>query len=385
MSRDRPRLLLVTAHSSRAGGGVSVAVRDLARIMAPEFDVRVLALADGPTRAEDEPEWKGIDVVTFGIIGFKRYGFSPGLLLALMQTRCAVVHVHGLWKFHCLAVLLLRLTRRIPYLVTPHGMLEPWIVARSPRQKRIIARVYQDRFLRTAAAIHVLTPQEGQDVAAAIGPARSVVIPNFVEPVKREQPRPEWWEAAFDGRDIYLFLGRIHSKKGCLELCEAWERLNATDGAFRDRSALIFCGVVDDIPTFDSRVRELSNRFGNVRSVGPQYGEAKHRSFSAATFFCLPSKSEGLPLAVIEAWSFGVPVIMTPQCNLPIGFEEGAAIRTGVDATSIAVSIAAVSELPAACREKMAQAAINLVRGHFSTSFAKQAYCKLYLTFNDNF
>ncbi len=374
----RTRLLLITAHASRAGGGVSVATRDLARIMMRDFDVRVLASADGPTRAEDEPEWAGIDVTTHATIGPRRYAFSPGLLFAVLRARCDLVHVHGLWQFHCLAVLLLRLIRHIPYLVTPHGMLEPWILARSPDTKRMIGRAYQNRFLRRASAIHVLTPQERDDVAAAVGSVPSLIIPNFVERVDLPDRKPAWWEPAFEGRDIFLFLGRIHSKKGCLELCEAWDQLNAHDTGFRDRSIMIFCGTLDDIPDFPARIAASSSRFRNIRYAGPQYGEEKNRSLATATFFCLPSKSEGLPIAVIEAWAYGVPAIMTPECNLPIGFERHAAIKTGVESNAMAGSLAKASALSTVLRQDMAQSARMLVEEHFSPTAAFAAYRALY-------
>jgi hypothetical protein len=41
----------------------------------------------------------------------------------------------------------------------------------------------------------------------------------------------------------------------------------------------------------------------------------------------LPSFSEGLPMSVLEAWSYGLPVVMTPECNLPEGFACGAALE----------------------------------------------------------
>lgn len=380
MKVARTRLLLVTAHASRAGGGVSVATRDLARIMMRDFDVSVIASADGPTRAEDEPEWAGIDVTTFATVGPRRYAFSPGLLHAVLRARCDIAHVHGLWQFHCLAVLLLQLIRRVRYVITPHGMLEPWILARSRGTKWMIGRAYQNRFLRRASAIHVLTAQERDDVTAVVGSAPSLIIPNFVERMAPPDRKPAWWEPAFEGRDIFLFLGRIHSKKGCLELCDAWDRINANDTGFRDRSALIFCGTPDDISDFPDRIAASSARFDNIRFAGPQYGDDKQRSLAAATFFCLPSKSEGLPIAVIEAWACGVPAMMTPECNLLIGFERGAAIATGTDVQAIATSLAELSVLSLERRQAMADAACTLVTECFSIPAALNRYRSMYET-----
>ena len=51
--------------------------------------------------------------------------------------------------------------------------------------------------------------------------------------------------------------------------------------------------------------------------------------------FILPSFSEGLPMSVLEAWAYQLPVVMTDFCNLPEGFEAGAAIRIEPDAESV--------------------------------------------------
>ena len=63
--------------------------------------------------------------------------------------------------------------------------------------------------------------------------------------------------------------------------------------------------------------------------AGPQFGAAKSDSYNQADAFILPSLSEGLPMAVLEAWAHGKPVLMTPDCNLPEGFAVRAAIRIG--------------------------------------------------------
>jgi glycosyltransferase involved in cell wall biosynthesis len=69
----------------------------------------------------------------------------------------------------------------------------------------------------------------------------------------------------------------------------------------------------------------------DVVFFGPAFGEEKEALLRSAEAFILPSFSEGLPMSVLEAWSYGLPVVMTPECNLPEGFACGAAleIRSG--------------------------------------------------------
>ena len=70
--------------------------------------------------------------------------------------------------------------------------------------------------------------------------------------------------------------------------------------------------------------------------MGPYYDAEKDAAFRHADAFVLPSHSEGLPMAVLEAWSYRLPVLMTPQCNIPEGFEANAALRMEPEPASIA-------------------------------------------------
>ena len=82
----------------------------------------------------------------------------------------------------------------------------------------------------------------------------------------------------------------------------------------------------------DARPSSLvSSAAADVLFYGPAFGEEKEALLRGAEAFILPSFSEGLPMSVLEAWSYGLPVVMTPECNLPEGFASDAAleIRSG--------------------------------------------------------
>ena len=73
--------------------------------------------------------------------------------------------------------------------------------------------------------------------------------------------------------------------------------------------------------------------------VGPQFDEAKYASYARADAFVLPSFSEGLPMVILEAWAHGLPVLMTPQCNLPEGFSSQSAVRIEPAKASISAGL----------------------------------------------
>jgi poly(glycerol-phosphate) alpha-glucosyltransferase len=73
--------------------------------------------------------------------------------------------------------------------------------------------------------------------------------------------------------------------------------------------------------------------------AGPAFGEVKDALMRRASAFVLPSFSEGLPMSVLEAWAYRLPVLMTEYCNLPEGFAAGAAVRTGTGVEEIGVGL----------------------------------------------
>lgn len=121
------------------------------------------------------------------------------------------------------------------------------------------------------------------------------------------------------------YLGRLHPKKGLLKLVGA-------------RASVPFSTHKEWLPVIagwhqaghETEVKCLARGLGvemSVRFVGPQYGDDKEATLVRADAFVLPSFSEGLPVAVFEAWPWALPVLMTPQCNLPEGFAARPAVR----------------------------------------------------------
>jgi glycosyltransferase involved in cell wall biosynthesis len=373
------KVLVVSTSISRSGGGVSEAARLMARSVFLNSDIKVdvLAMAD-EFSSTDLGQWQDINVALVSKTFLGRYRFAPGMLIDLFATKPQVVHVHGIWQFPCLAVHIWSLVTGRPYVVTPHGMLEPWILTRSPTLKKIVSILYQNSFLRRAAAFQVLTAKERLDIAPYVTGQIVTEIPNYVLPVEGASSRPQWWRPEMEGRDIYLFLGRIHGKKGCLELLDAWASLCDRDPDFQQRSVLVFCGWIDGLGAFEFKVSQMSDAYGNVIYAGPQYGEDKIASICAASFFLLPSKSEGLPMAILEAWSAALPVIMTDECNLSEGFVEGAAIRTEVSPEEIVKSLLVASRLSMAQRDDMGAKGKALVQRRYSQERVGNALVDLY-------
>jgi glycosyltransferase involved in cell wall biosynthesis len=139
-------------------------------------------------------------------------------------------------------------------------------------------------------------------------------------------------------RRTLLFLGRIHPKKGIKELLIAWSHATRDHPAVAAGWKLAIAGWDDGghVRALEALAAELGLGPEQVAFPGPLYDDAKEAAFRHADAFVLPSYSEGLPMAVLEAWTHGLPAFITAECNLPEGFEQGAAVEVSTDPRALA-------------------------------------------------
>ena len=354
------RIGLLTASASRAGGGVFEAVRrQVALIRATGGEARVFAL-DEPEAAQDAAAFDDTRVDLFATRGPRQIGWAPRLTRALIAAELDLLHLHGIWMAPSAAGARWAAATGRPYLISPHGMLDPWITARG-RWKKALARAgYERRSWARAAAFHALTADEADDIAAATGREGAVVIHNAAPPV--EAPR--------EGGSGALYLGRLHPKKNIAALIAAWA------GSGGDE-VLTIAGWGEP-----AHVRAVSQAVAaagpRVRFVGAVHGPAKEALLGAARWLVLPSLSEGLPMVVLEAWAAGTPTVMTPACHLPEAFAAGAALQCGEDVASIAAALGQAMRMPEPEWRTRSAAAQALAAGPFSPATVSARWADAY-------
>lgn len=324
---DGLRIGLLTASASRLGGGVFEAVAGhAAMIRALGGAAPVFALDDAFADA-DRGRFVGSEVTHAPVVGPRQIGFAPRLNAVLDAARLDILHLHGIWMWPSAAGA--RWARRTgrPYLVSPHGMLDRWIVARGQAKKAIARMVYERASWRAAFCLHALTEAEADDIAIESGRRDSVVIPNA-----GPQPLRSLWGK--QRPPVLLYLGRIHPKKNLAALIAAWRSIGDTVGT--TDAKLVIAGWGEDAHVAELKSLLAGHPADTIDFVGPLFGEAKARALAEARWAVLPSLSEGLPMAMLEAWAAGTPTIMTTGCNLPIGFASRAALECGTTPAAIA-------------------------------------------------
>ncbi len=350
------RIGLLTASASRLGGGVFEAVVAQAKLLRTLGAVPVvIALADAFSEA-DAPRFAGMELHHAPVLGPGFFGYAPQLGAKLDAARLDLLHLHGIWMYPSEAASNWTARSGKPLLISPHGMLDPWITGRG-RWKKVLARAgYERRSWRRAAAFHALTGREAEDIARESGRRDSLIIAN---------PAPPADSAPIALRNPQIvYLGRIHPKKNLSALIDGWAML-AAGGDLPDGAQLTIAGWGDP-PDVAALKDQLVTAPSGVSFVGPQFGTDKALLLSGALFLALPSHSEGLPVAVLEAWSAGTPTVMSAECNLPIGFSQGAAFDSGFTPDSIAAALRQALALSNTDWMTMAGAAQALAAGPFS-------------------
>lgn len=335
------KVVMSTMSVSREAGGLFESVRFSSRALEEAgVSVGVVALRDKFTK-EDLPRWEPLHPEIVDYVGPRQLLFAPELGRVLASLHPDVMHTHGLWQASSIAVLRHHERSGVPYVVSPRGMLDPWALANSGWKKRLAGAAFENEHLRKAACLHALCEAEAEAMRAYGLRNPIAVVPNGVAlPAQRCD---EWRVTSGEStrRKTLLFLGRLHPKKGLPEALRAWAE--ATRGADTGWKFVIAgwdqAGHEAELKKI---CRELGVRFAeggdqmtefrgqqdnSVVFVGPAFGETKDALLRAADAFILPSLSEGLPMSVLEAWAYGLPVLMTDECNLPEGFAAQAAIK----------------------------------------------------------
>jgi glycosyltransferase involved in cell wall biosynthesis len=276
----------------------------------------------------DEPDaeyLKNIPLQVHGLgQGVFKYAYNKKLVPWLKGnvSRFDAVVVNGIWQYHALGAWRVLKNSNVPYFVYTHGMLDPWFKKAYPIKhlKKSLYWPWADyRVLRDAKAV-LFTCEEESILAPksfTLWSANSRVVkygaatpPQDSERVKAVflQSFPELAETR-----NFLFLSRIHEKKGCDLIIEAFSQV----ARFVPELRLIMagpdqCGLVPQLKAQAERLG-VGDR---VVWPGMLRGDMKWGAFYASELFVLPSHQENFGIAVAESLGCGVPVLISNKVNI---------------------------------------------------------------------
>lgn len=348
-----------------ASGGTTTFVRTMLPELAKSDEIYLLTHRHG-----DVADISGCQVFyapKFGLTGFSFRRYVRRILCKLSPD---VVHVNTCWLPATAAFIKESVRYGCKTVLSPHGMLEPWIIRRHYLTRKLPALLlYQRRAIKSVNLVEVTAKSE-RDNFVKLGYNKNVSVVPLGLDTSSITIKNSW-----ELKRRILFLSRIHPKKGLGFLVEA---IGMIKDLVRNYEVLI---VGDGDANYLASLRQRIEDVGVadiVKLPGPAYGEKKWQYFREADFFVLPSHTENFGFVVAEALATGTPVITTK--GTPWGDLEshhcGAWIEIG--AKPLAEAIARFVKLDAGELEEMGRNGRALVEAKYSASAMAKTQREVY-------
>ncbi len=314
------KILHVIASLDPRGGGPMEGVRQIARAAQAWGQQTTVVTLDAPGKPFLESNPFTAIALGPGVLG---YGYTPRLAPWLKQNARSfdAVIVNGIWQYSSFAVWRAVHATGVPYFVFPHGMLDPYFKRAYPLKhlkKLLYWPLGEYRVLRDARAVLFTCEEEKLLARESFGWYRckeEVAGYGTAPPPVAREPAEAAFFSAFPqlaGCRILLFLSRVHAKKGCDLLIEAFARIAADS-----RWQLVLAGPVTE--DYGQRLQILARNLGiadRITWTGMLSGDRKWGALYAAEVLALPSHQENFGIAVAEALACGTPVLISDRVNI---------------------------------------------------------------------
>lgn len=371
------KVIFLTSSNSRSSGGLFYTIQSLTQQLLKRAINVFLLSYDDQYSSIDKTCYGNVPLLSYHrskIIFLKTLGYSKDIHDILIKEKPQIIHQQGIWMYHSYAAFLYKKNNpAVIKIIEPHGMLDSWAIHNSAWKKKIVGYLYENENLRTADCIHALCKSEYESIRNFGLKNPVAIIPNGIDlPINPIYLRD-------NEKKILLFVGRIHPKKGLKELLFALRILKKKDSSFVRSWKIRIAGWSQNGHIEDLKKIIFDNKLeSNIEFVGPVYGKNKEKEYCGANAFILPSFSEGLPMSILEAWAYKLPVVMTDYCNIPEGFLTESAISIEPNPQSIANGLEKLAKMDMVDLEIMGSNGYNLVKNKFSWDYITTQTIDLY-------
>lgn len=281
---------------SMLSGGVRTVVRDLNHyLITKDFDSQIITM-----KAESND-----DVELFNIKNAWRY--SKKLRTFLQGKKNSIFHIHGIWMYPQYIASKIAYQKNIPYVITPHGMLEPWLWKNGTLKKMLYFNLMVKKYFSNANILHAITPTEKENLFKLFKHKNIEVIPNSIS---YNEIKTLTLKERQNIEAYILFVGRLDPKKGIDILIKALYSIN------NKRIKLKIAGPNSN---YQEELIKLIKDLGlesRVEFLGMVSGKEKFQLYRDAWVFVAPSYSEVVGMVNLEAGIVATPVITTYQTGL---------------------------------------------------------------------
>lgn len=264
-------------------------------------------------------------------IGKTSYQYQPALLNWLNNNilNYDYVIVHGLWQYHNYAVhktikIKKKQNLKIPkVIIMPHGMLDPYFQKATDRKwkalrNELVWSLIEKKCINQADAVFYTCEEEMRLAATTFKNYNPKKVYNVgygiqMPPENNIILKEEFYDKcpAVKGKKYFLFLSRIHEKKGVDLLIKAYNELCEKGSDFPD---LVIAGPKES--DYAKEMMQLASHNPKVHFPGMLSGKSKWGAFYNCEMYFLPSHQENFGIAIVEAMACKKPVLITKNVNI---------------------------------------------------------------------
>ena len=342
-------------------------------------DVEVVTTtANGDMPLPPAPNGTDYDGVRVRYVGaaFPRRFFGARVRAPLTDAlvNADLCHIHGLWNVPEWWASHLARRRRVPYVVSPRGMLQPAAMHRGRLRKAVAYRLLEGRNLRRASMLHATSDQEADALRALDLGVPIAIVPNGVDLASAEAARRGYRARLGIPADavLVLFLGRLHRIKRLDLLADAFAAARVN----RPSLHLVIAGPDEQRLLPELRAR-LAAHAGVVRLIDAVDGGEKWALLKDADLTVQCSDSESFGVAVVESLAAGVPAIATRTCPWRVLEVAGCGRWVEQSTGALAAAIGELADDPAR-RAAMSARAAAFARERYGWDGIARAMAQLY-------
>jgi glycosyltransferase involved in cell wall biosynthesis len=291
--------------------------------------------------------------------------------------RFQIAEVHCVWSLSALQTARRCIAAGVPYLVRPHGALDPFDVTKNSLIKRLLGPLLIRRFLSNSIGVVCTASMEAERlITYGAEPNRFVVpLPVVLPDQMGDRSRFRTKHGISEDAPVVLFLSRIDYKKGLDFLVPALGRLKDEFPGLR--FVLAGTGTVEYSRLVQQWIDEAGLRSHTIE-VGFVTGLDKQDAFAAADVFALPSLNENFGMVNVEAMHAGLPLVISNQVYIHQEIEAGGAglvCETNVESVTeiLRKALSSPGQL-----KQMGQAGTRLVQRLYRPSVATENLVELY-------
>lgn len=284
------------------------------------------------------------------------------------QQGIDVIHIHGVWMYPNYKAAKLAVENKIPFVLTPHGMYEPWLWEKSKIKKHIYFNFLTKKIFKKAKTIHAITKDEKVNLSKIFKNNTLSEIPNLIDFNTQKSNANK-----HDKEKYILYVGRLDKKKGIEILLKSYSKLSEKTTKLK---------IAGPFNQYKSHLEQLVEDLGvkkNVEFLGLVKGEAKTKLYKNAFVFVAPSYSEVVGMVNLEAALHKTPVITTYQTGLRTGWNNNGGILINPNEKELFNALSKVLNWTINERNENGEKLYNFVKKEYSWQNKIEDWKRLYI------